>query len=119
MLDAFKLNEWSSGSSFIKAQKTKISNKELYESLLQLLKPDLMLYGRLQAAMDVLMKTPSKWMSSKGELSLPKLFNISDKPDQLYRVSAPDRKVMDSFNDERLDVLLMFLDSFQDDVSYF
>lgn len=115
--DAFRISNWVHGASFVKAQKAKISNKDVNEAYVQLMKQDLMLYGRLQAAMEILMKTQTKWMSSKGELSLPKLLNISDKPDQHYRVQAPEKKVMESFTDERLDVLLMFLDQLQEDVS--
>ena len=47
---------------------------------------------------------------------------VSDKPDQLYRLATiPDKRTMEAMNEERLDVLLMFLDRFQEEVknSYF
>ena len=48
-------------------------------------------------------------MSGKNELNLMKLCNVSDKPDQLIRVIHPDKRVTESLTDERLDLLLMFL----------
>jgi hypothetical protein len=44
---AFNLSGWSVGSSFIKAQKMKFSNKDLNDACMQLCKPELILYGRL------------------------------------------------------------------------
>lgn len=55
---------------------------------------------------------------TKGNLTLLGSLGVSDKPDQQYRItSLPDKRTMEAMNEERLDVLLMFLDRFQEDVS--
>lgn len=54
---------------------------------------------------------------SNGNLTLLKTLGLTDKPDQLYRLATiPDRRTMEAMNEERLDVLLMFLDKFQEEV---
>jgi hypothetical protein len=54
---------------------------------------------------------------SNGNLTLLKTLGVTDKPDQLYRLATiPDRRTMEAMNEERLDVLLMFLDKFQEEV---
>jgi hypothetical protein len=81
----------------------------------------LQVYGLVNAATELLQRTPQKWMSN-GNLTLLKTLGVSDKPDQLYRLATiPDKRTMEAMNEERLDVLLMFLDRFQEEVknSYF
>lgn len=76
------------------------------------MKSDLNLYGRLQAAIDVLAKTPQKWLNSKGELSILKACQVNEKCDPRQRLQQPSPAAMQSFSEERLEVLLMFLDQF-------
>lgn len=56
-------------------------------------------------------------MNSKGELNILKVCGISEKYDPKQKTMMPSKAAMDSFTEERLDVLMMFLDQFQDDVS--
>jgi len=51
-------------------------------------------------------------MNSKGELNILKVCGISEKYDPKQKTMMPSKAAMDSFTEERLDVLMMFLDQF-------
>ena len=78
--EAFRLHNLVSGASFLKSQKIQIKDKEINAQYQLLLSPNLPVYGRVQAATELLTRTPQKWMS-KGVLTLLGTLGVSDKPE--------------------------------------
>lgn len=97
----------------------KFSNKDLTTYYDQLRRTDYAAEKRMGIALQVIEKiTPKSWLTNKQQdFVIMKLLNVSEKNDPTLKIcTRPDNKIIAGLDDERIQLLLMFLESVAQEV---